>query len=78
MARHAQEDSPLRSCHDSSNSSGGMCGAGLFAQMPAGYIATARRKIAAGASLTLSAVLTGSGYEYFAVSAPSRRSVYED
>jgi hypothetical protein len=32
MARHAQEERPLRSCHDSSNSTGGMCGSGLLAQ----------------------------------------------
>ena len=60
MARHAQEERPLRSCHDSSDSSGGMCGAGLFAHAPAGYITPARRRIVTGASTVLSAVLTGS------------------
>jgi hypothetical protein len=60
MARHAQEERPLRNCHDSSDSPGGICGAGLFAQAPAGYITPARRRIAAGASAELSAIWTGS------------------
>jgi hypothetical protein len=46
MARHAQEERPLRICHDSSNSAGRMCGGGFLAQAPAGYIAAARRKMA--------------------------------
>ena len=75
MARHAQEERPLRSCHDSSNSAGGMCGGGLLAQAPAGYMAAARRKMATGASTTLSAVLTGSGCRH-AVRA-SRRSTQD-
>ena len=60
IARHAQEERPLRSCHDSSNSPGGMRGWGLLAHAPVGYIATARRRIVAGASAVLSAAFTGS------------------
>jgi hypothetical protein len=60
IARQAQDNRSPRSCHDSSISSGGMWGAGLFAQAPGGYIAPTRRRIVMGASAVLSAFWTGS------------------